>query len=142
MPGELAVGVGAGGLGGRERALHADELHAHVHEPVNGLAGLEVVVADHAGVDAVVGEVHVLAEGFAGGQGDHVLSLDAGADAEGAHAHVGGAAGGVGLLKAENGRAVFRGGDAGSQAGKTGSDHDDICLHLLHKLNTSVYYSS
>ena len=133
VPGELAVRVGAGGLRSGERALHADELHTHVHEPVDGLAGLEVVVADHAGIDTVVSEVHVLAEGLARRQRDHVLSLDARADAQGAHAHVGGAAGGVGLLEAENGRAVFRGGDAGGQAGQTGSDHDDISLHLLHK---------
>ena len=133
MPGELTVGVGAGSLGSRERALYADKFHAHVHEPVNGLTGFKVIVADHAGIYAVVSEIHVLTECFAGGQRDHMLSLNSGTDAQRTHAHVGSSAGGIGFLEAENGRAVFRCGNAGCQTGKTGSDYNDISLHLLHK---------
>jgi hypothetical protein len=62
-----------------------------------------------------------------------MLSLNTGADAQRTHAHVGSAAGGVGLLEAEYGRAVFSGGDAGSQTGQAGSNYNDISLHLLHK---------
>jgi hypothetical protein len=62
-----------------------------------------------------------------------MLSLNTGTYAQGTHAHVGSAAGRIGFLKAENGRAVFGCRDAGSQSGQTGSDNNDISLHLLHK---------
>ena len=133
VPGELTVRVGTSCLRGRKCTLHADKFDTHVHEPVNDLTGLEVIIADHACIHAVMREIHVLAESFAGGQRDHMLSLNTGADTQGTHAHVGSTAGGVGLLEAEYGRAVFRGGDAGSQTGQAGSNYNDISLHLLHK---------
>ena len=133
MPGELAIGVSAGILGSGEHTLNAGELDTNgILQPVDGGAGLEVIVTNQTGVDIVVGVEHVLTESLTGGQSDHGLALDAGTDTQGAHTHVGSTTGGVTLLEHEGLQTVLSGGSSGGQTGQTGCDDDDISFHLLH----------
>jgi len=134
MPGVLTVGVGAGALAGAERGQGTHELDAHVHEPLDGVAALEVVGADQARIDLVVGEEHVAAEELTGGDLDHRGALDGRASGAGAHAHVGGATGVTGLLQGDDARAVLGRGNAGRQAREASGDDNDISFELLHVL--------
>ena len=79
-----------------------------------------------------MGEEHVFAEGLAGGNADHLLLLNPGADAQGAHGHVGRPAGGVGFLKGDDRGALLGGGHRGGQAGEAGGYDDNIGIHLFH----------
>ncbi len=133
VPGKLTIGVSAGILGSGEHTLNAGELDTNgILQPVDGGAGLEVIVTNQAGVDIVVGVEHVLTESLTGGQSDHGLALDAGTDTQGAHTHVGSTTGGVTLLENEGLQTVLSGGSSSGQTGQTGCDDDDISFHLLH----------
>ena len=131
VPGVLAVGIGAGALAGAERRAHGVEHDAHVLQPLDGVAALEVVRADQARVDLVVGVEHVATEQLAGRDLDHRGALHGGACRAGAHAHVGGAAGVGRLLERDDARASLRCGNGCCQAGKAGGHYDDVCLELL-----------
>ena len=61
-----------------------------------------------------------------------LVLLDLGADAEGAHAHIGGAAGGAGLFEDDGLEAALTRGDRGGQTGRTAGDDDDIGVELFH----------
>ena len=121
---------GGGGLG--EVLEGAGELHAHVLQPVDGVGGLGEVGLDQIAVHPVVGVLHVDVIGLFQRQVLELPLLDLGADAQRAHAHIGGAAGGVGLLKHNGLQVVFTGSDGGGQAGGAGGDNNDVGLHGFH----------
>ena len=132
MPGVLAVGVAAGALAGAEGGTHGVEHDAHVLEPGDGVAGLEVVVAHEAGVHLGVGVEHVATEELAGGDLNHGALLDRGAGRGRAHAHVGGATGVGRLLQGDDAGAALGGSHGRGQAGQAGGNDDDVSLKLLH----------
>ena len=131
VPGVLAVGVSAGALAGAERGAHGVELDAHVHEPLDGVAALEVVRAHKAGVNLVVGIEHVATEQLARGDLDHRGLLHRGAGRAGAHAHVGGAAGVGRLFQSDDACAVLRGRNRRSESGETRRNDDNVGFKLL-----------
>ena len=109
VPGLLGGGVAAHGLG---RGIHVgggQPLHPHVLQPVDRVAGLEVVLAHKARISSPVDEVHVLAVGLARGDADHMLLLEPGLYPQRPHAHIGRPAGGVPLLESDDAGTVLRG---------------------------------
>ena len=108
------------------------KLDAHVHEPLDGVAGLEVVGTNETGVDLVMGKEHVATEQLAGGDLDHGCLLDGGTRSGGAHAHIGGTAGVGGLLEGDDAGARLGGCDGRGQTGQAGCDDDYVGFELLH----------
>ena len=138
MPGLLGSSVAAHGLGRWVDVGSGEPLHPHVFQPVDGVAGLEIVLAHKARIGSPVDEVHVLAIGLARGDADHVLLLEPGLYAQRPHAHIGRPAGGVPLLKSDHAGTVLRGRDSRSETAKTGSDYDHIRVLLLHCRTPSI----
>ena len=78
----------------------------------------------------------MLAEGLARGDGHHGLALHPGAYAQGAHGHVGRAAGGVGLFEYQGLGAALARGAGGGKAGQAAGYDDDISFHFFHVNNS------
>ena len=122
-------------MGVFEVFVHALELGAHAHQPVDGVGGHVEPAADQLGVGAPVGVLHEVQEGLVLGPVVHILLLQAGLHGEQGHAHVGRAAGGAGLLKSDDLAAPplveqLLGLNSGGQAGHTGGNDDNVGFHF------------
>ena len=132
MPGELTVRIRPGCFRCAERSLDTDEFHTHIHQPVDRIAGFEIIIPDRSGIYAIVCEIHMFPESLTRRQLHHLHSLDTGTDTQRAHAHVSSTAGCGALLQCNDTGTILGGCNTGGQAGQTGCHDDNISFQFLH----------
>ena len=115
-----------------EIAERTCKLDAHLLQPFDGLGALAEVGGNQVAVHIEVGIVHVQVQCLGDRNIVELILLDLGADSEGAHAHVGGAAGGARFFEDHGLEAALSRGDGRGQTGRTAGNDDDIGVDLFH----------